>query len=76
MIVPSLPGCVTYGATVEDARSMACDAIAVYLQSLKKHGVPSPNGLHLVTVFSEADDDVLVNALIRDELHATAFGVG
>ncbi|MFZ5863042.1 MAG: type II toxin-antitoxin system HicB family antitoxin [Nitrospirota bacterium] len=43
VIVPSLPGCVTYGATVEDARSMACDAIAVYLQSLKKHGEPIPD---------------------------------
>jgi predicted RNase H-like HicB family nuclease len=43
VIVPSLQGCVTYGATVEDARSMACDAIAVYLQSLKKHGEPIPD---------------------------------
>lgn len=43
VIVPSLPGCVTYGETVEDARSMASDAIAVYLQGLKKHGEPIPD---------------------------------
>ncbi len=43
VIVPSLPGCVTYGETVEDARSMASGAIAVYLQSLKKYGEPIPD---------------------------------
>lgn len=35
--VPSLPGCVTYGKTLEEARDMAKDAITAYLASLKKH---------------------------------------
>jgi predicted RNase H-like HicB family nuclease len=43
VIVPSLPGCVTYGETLKEARSMASDAIAVYLKSLKKHGEPIPD---------------------------------
>jgi predicted RNase H-like HicB family nuclease len=43
VIVPSLPGCVTYGETLTEARSMASDAIAVYLKSLKKHGEPIPD---------------------------------
>jgi predicted RNase H-like HicB family nuclease len=30
--VPALPGCLTWGATVEDALVMARDAIAVYLE--------------------------------------------
>ncbi len=29
--VPALPGCYTWGATVEEALAMARDAIAVYL---------------------------------------------
>lgn len=29
--MPALPGCRTWGATVEDALAMARDAIAVYL---------------------------------------------
>jgi antitoxin HicB len=29
--VPALPGCFTWGATVEEALAMAKDAIAVYL---------------------------------------------
>jgi len=40
VIVPSLPGCVTYGKTLEEAKDMAIDAIKAYLESLKKHNEP------------------------------------
>lgn len=40
--VPSLPGCVSYGRTVEQAREMAQDAIEGYIASLKKHREPIP----------------------------------
>jgi len=36
-IVPALPGCVTYGRTLLEARKMAKDAIEGYIKSLKKH---------------------------------------
>ena len=35
--VPSLPGCMTQGETVEEARENIKDAIAGYLKSFKKH---------------------------------------
>jgi len=35
--VPLLPGCVTYGRTVAEAKEMAKDAISGYIESLKKH---------------------------------------
>ena len=38
VIVPSLPGCVTYGDTIEDAINMAREAIDLYLESLREHG--------------------------------------
>ena len=38
VIVPSLPGCITYGDSVDKAVSMAEDAIRAYLESMKKHG--------------------------------------
>jgi antitoxin HicB len=41
-IVPALPGCVTYGRTWEEAKEMAKDAIAGYIESLKKHKEPLP----------------------------------
>jgi antitoxin HicB len=37
-IVPALPGCVTYGHTLAEARKMAKDAIAGYIASLRNHG--------------------------------------
>ncbi len=35
--VPALPGCVTYGQDLNEAKKMAKDAINLYLESLKKH---------------------------------------
>ena len=35
--VPSLPGCVTYGKDLTEAKEMAQDAIGVYIKSLQKH---------------------------------------
>jgi antitoxin HicB len=42
VIVPSLPGCVTYGDTIEDTKKMAKEAIELYLESLKEHGEEIP----------------------------------
>ena len=39
---PALPGLVTEGDTLEEARSMAKDAIEGYLESLRKDGQPIP----------------------------------
>lgn len=39
---PSLPGLVTEGDTLEEARTMARDAIRAYLESLQKDGLPIP----------------------------------
>ena len=32
--VPSLPGCITFGETLEEAMSMAREAIELYIESL------------------------------------------
>ena len=39
---PALPGLVTEGDTLEEARAMAADAIRTYLESLRKDGDPIP----------------------------------
>ncbi len=41
--VPSLPGCVTYGETIEEATTMVKEAIELYLESLKAHHEEIPN---------------------------------
>ncbi|OIP67261.1 antitoxin HicB [Candidatus Atribacteria bacterium CG2_30_33_13] len=43
VIVPSLPGCITYGRTLQEAKEMAIDAIKCYITSLRKHKEPIPN---------------------------------
>jgi antitoxin HicB len=40
VLVPSLPGCVTYGDTMDEAVTMAKEAIELYLESLLQHGEP------------------------------------
>ena len=44
---PALPGLVTEGDTLEEARKMASDAIRAYLESLLKDGEPIPTDLKL-----------------------------
>ncbi len=40
--VPALPGCLTYGESIDDAIANATEAIAVYLESLADDGLPPP----------------------------------
>lgn len=40
--VPTLPGCITYGADVTEAIEMAKEAIELYLESLVAHGEEIP----------------------------------
>jgi antitoxin HicB len=44
---PALPGLVTEGDTLEEAREMAQDAIKAYLESLHKDGRPIPEDKEL-----------------------------
>lgn len=59
--VPALPGCVTYGRTLKEARQLAKDAIAGYIASLKKHKEAIPS-----------DEETLVTSL--DFEYASATG--
>jgi len=43
VVVPALPGCITYGKTLEEAKAMAIDAIQGYIASLRKHDDPIPS---------------------------------
>jgi antitoxin HicB len=44
---PALPGLVTEGDTLEEAREMVKDAICSYLESLAKDGLPLPDVANL-----------------------------
>ncbi|WP_298669527.1 type II toxin-antitoxin system HicB family antitoxin [uncultured Methanofollis sp.] len=40
--VPTLPGCVTFGGTIEEAIAMAKEAIELYLEDLTERGEEIP----------------------------------
>ena len=43
VIVPSLPGCISFGKTLKEAKKNIIDAIQGYLISLQKHHEPIPS---------------------------------
>ena len=43
--VPALPGCHTYGRTIEEAEERIKEAIALYIEGLVEHGLPIPEPL-------------------------------
>jgi antitoxin HicB len=42
VIVPTLPGCLTFGDTIEEALMMGKEAIEVYIESLAAKGKEIP----------------------------------
>mgnify|MGYP006268306001 CR=1 FL=1 len=47
---PDLPGCVTAGATLDEARDMAAEALALHLEGMTEDGeaIPEPSSLEAV----------------------------
>ncbi|RZK33726.1 MAG: type II toxin-antitoxin system HicB family antitoxin [Hymenobacter sp.] len=41
--VPALPGCITYGENVDEAISMAKEAIELYIEELEERGELIPD---------------------------------
>ncbi|NVO65975.1 type II toxin-antitoxin system HicB family antitoxin [Methanofollis tationis] len=54
--VPLLPGCVTYGETIDEAIAMAREAIELYIEDLREKGedIPTEEGLLEYTLTVEA----------------------
>ena len=49
VIVPAIPEICTFGATSQEAREMACDAIRCFLESARKTGEPIPEDVESAT---------------------------
>ena len=52
VIVPALPGCVSYGRTIPKATRNAREAIELHLQNLAAHKEPIPKGNEAAPVLS------------------------
>ena len=51
-LVPALPGCVSYGGTLEEATNNAKEAIELHLENLADHHQPLPKGQEEIRVFT------------------------
>ena len=52
VVVPALPGCISYGESVEAATRNAREAIELHLANLAAHKQPIPQGHDLAPVLS------------------------
>lgn len=52
VLVPLLPGCVSYGITVEGATKNAEEAIQLHLENLAAHKLPIPQGNESIPIFT------------------------
>ena len=43
VFVSALPGCITYGESVDEAIEMAKEAIGIYVEELTERGEPIPD---------------------------------
>jgi len=42
VVVPTLPGCITYGETIDECIANVKEAIGLYIESLEADGLPVP----------------------------------
>ena len=54
---PDFPGCVTAGATLEEARRRAAEALAGHIEIMAKDGDPIPAPRSLDAIVDEADTE-------------------
>ena len=52
VVVPLLPGCVSYGRTIEEATENVREAIELHLENLAAHNQTIPQGNESVQVFT------------------------
>lgn len=59
---PDLPGCVTAGRTLDDARSMAAEALAMHIEGMLEDNedVPAPSSLEAIMEDRENREGVAV----------------
>ena len=59
---PDIPGVITAGSTLDEARAVAAEALAFHLEGLAQDGeaVPEPSSLEEIMVIAENKDGVAV----------------
>ena len=57
---PDLPGCITAGSTLEEAREMAAEALVLHIEGMAYAGmeIPKPSSADAVIAHSDACDAI------------------
>lgn len=66
---PDLPGCVTAGASLDDARHMAAEALALHLQGMREDGIAIPAPSALEAVMAERENRDAVAFMVAADTH-------
>lgn len=53
---PDLPGCITAGSTLDEARDMAAEALALHLEGMAEDGEAAPEPSSLEAVMADKDN--------------------
>lgn len=61
---PDLPGCISAGTTLDDARAMATEALSLHLEGLAEDGEAAPEPSSLDDIMSDATNRDGVAVLI------------
>ena len=72
---PDLPGLVTAGSTLDEARAFAEEALALHLEGMVEDGLPVPEPSSLEAVMADPDNRDDVAILVRAETRSRAVRV-
>lgn len=64
---PDLPGCTSWGATVQDAECNAAEALGAHLFCMAEAGEEIPSASDLDSIASDPDVDEVARILVRAE---------
>ncbi|MGP9818391.1 type II toxin-antitoxin system HicB family antitoxin [Salinarimonas sp. NSM] len=62
---PDLPGCITAGRTLDEARAMAEEALALHLEGMEEDGEAPPEPSSLTQIMEIAENRAAVAVLVR-----------
>ncbi len=67
---PDLPGCITAGSTLDEARSLAEDVLTIHVKGMTQDGEAVPEPSSLETVMAERDnrDGVAILVPLKAEI--------
>ncbi len=72
---PDLPGLVTAGSTLDEARAFAEEALALHLEGMAEDGIPVPEPSSLEAVMADPDNRDGVAILVRAETRSRSVRV-